>query len=849
MPRGTSNDLAPVPENMAVRPPLPLHQQRKIREKDPMPKVVILQTAPTAPLPPPPRQPVGIASELLRSNGSSEQESGSGTIVSAPASVLSPLLPSALNADSILDPALAIAPPPIPAGPPMSPSVTPIRSSRSGATSPTPKLKRTGAPSLTNAHMSFSALSERPLSPPPISPLPELPTKFSSPPLSPVSPQRRTRPIRQSVDMQAFPSLDQSLHSQAQHQDGNKQEQKEESHPGSKPELKGIKDEEQTSESSSHRNSHSSTASMEKDQEGVSADRKRSSGGTLAREWLPNLMNKSFATSEIFLDHLENPQDPMPQDVFLKGWYNHSQNGEGSIPPVPPLPPMSGAPFTPPMSPMSDSENQPSLASMLKRSSLPTPSNDSQQSLSSGISLDSLEQMKRQILTGSNESQASFSSSSSTTSSVRRQQQSTPIGTNEVNSVVNTMDAKKRLSLEPTSPTIKPSRTGKFSKLTNAYNSSFGGARELSLQEVISQDPFAGMNPPNPPKELDPPPPADPYLRCFWFMHMLEQTMTTGGFLSLKLYVPRNIWYQKTSIRLPAVEAKILACQGLSQLLDQMVARSETGNLTLLVEVGGSVEKGERDRNELLKELESLENLTLDLWAKLSKKMSFLQKPGDASSGSGSGFVGYSAKSQSSSSSSSSASRAAYHSQNLYHTLPLSNPNHNPYDDHSSQDPYGWLASDDPISASLSSGVISTGSLSSGTLSSGGLNPSTPMTSGTLSEKGASSGSNHKRATSDLMSHWKALSKSVQKTIVTDKIEDTTSYTEALIRLFRSSYILESMIKHFEALPPHQTHIKILGRLQRICDFYNLVVCAFVIRDVGDLMAKYVKRMGAMVTE
>ncbi|KAF9347415.1 hypothetical protein BGX26_001087 [Mortierella sp. AD094] len=877
MPRNTSNDLAPVPENMAFHPPPPLHQQRRIREKDPMPKVVILQTAPTTPLPPPPPQPAGVTSEPLRSNGSSEQESDLGTVVSAPASVLSPLLPSALDAvDSTLDPpASAIAPPPpIPARPPRSPPVAPMRPSRSGAASPTPKLKRSGAPSLTGAHMSFSALSDtRPLSPPPISPLPQLPPKFSSPPLSPISPQRRMRPMHQSVDMQAIPSLDQSLHSQAQHQDTNKQERREESNQGLKPELKGVKEEEQTSESSSsHRTSHSSTSSMEKDQESVSADRKRSSGGTLVQEWLPNLLNKSFATSEIFLDHLEHPQDPMPQDVFLKGWYNHSQNGE-SIPPVPPLPPMSGTLFTPPLSPMADSENQPSLASVLKRSSLPTPSNDSQQSLSSGISQDSLEQMKRHILTGNNESQASFSSSSSTTSSVRRQQQSAPVGTADVNNMVNTMDAaNKKMSLEPTSPTMKPSRTGKFSKLTNAYhNSNFGGAqRELSLQEVISQDPFAGMKPPNPPKELDPPPPADPYLRCFWFMHMLEQTMTTGGFLSPKLYVPRNIWYQKTSIRLPAVEAKILACQGLCQLLDQMVAQSKAGKLTLLVEVGGNVEKGERDRNELLKELESLENLTLDLWAKLSKKMSFLQKPGDANSGSGSGVGGYSAKSQSSSSSS-SANRAAFHSQNLfYHPLPLNHTNpsnrpsqhyqnqnndhHNPYDDHStsSSDPYSWLGSDDPISASLSSGVISTGSLSSGALSTGGQNSSmlsSTITSNTLSDKGVSSSGNHKRGTSDLMSHWKALSKSVQKTIVTDKIEDTTNYTEALIRLFRSSYILESMIKHFEALPPHQTIIKILGRLQRICDFYNLVVCAFVIRDVGDLMAKYVKRMGAMVAE
>ncbi|KAF9097834.1 hypothetical protein BGX27_000908 [Mortierella sp. AM989] len=878
--RIASNDLAPVPENMAIQPPPPHHQhqsqQRRTRDRDQMPKVVILQTAPTAPLPPPPPHPAGVSSEPIHPAESPILGPSLGTLMSAP-SVLSPLSPPA--SDPALDSASNIIPniirPPI-SPPPMSPPVAPMRSNRSGAISPSPpKLKRPGAPSLTSAHMTFSSLSnERPLSPPPMSPLPHLPSTLSSPPLSPISP-RRTKNVFQHIEVQYAntPGREQSIHSQLQHGEGStgekivkpqeKQHQREGSDQLLKPELK---EEEQTSESSSsHRTSHSSASSLEKEPESVPRETKESNAttaapGTPVNEWLPDLLSKSFATSKIFLDHLENTQEPMPQDqVYLKGWYNPSQHGGGPIPPVPPMPPMpsmSETLFTPPMSPTANNEDlhSPTIGNLLipslpKRSSLSAVSNGSQLSLSSGTSQESSDRRKSQILSGGNESQQSFSSASSTTSSVRRQLSlSTPIPT--------ASSPATHKSQDPTSPTLRPSRS-KFSKFTSVLNHS--GVQELSLQEVISQDPFAGIKSPNPPKELDPPPPADPFLRCFWFLHMLEQTMTTGGFLSPKLYVPRNVWYQKSSIRLPAIDAKIMACQSLCQTLDRMVAQSKAGTLTLLVEVGGSVEKGERDRNGLLKELEAVESLTLDIWGKLSKKMSFLQKPEKTTSGDASG---YSMKSQQ------GGYRATYQSQNVYpHPLHSNRPMHHyqnqsgdyhsSYDEFSSSasDPYSWLGSDDPFSASLSSGVLSTGSISSGSLSTGGLNSSTlssSLTSGTLSERsgsGSGSGSGHKRATSDLKNHWKVFSKSVQKTIVTDKIEDTTNYTEALIQLFQSSYILESMIKHFEALPPHQTHIKILGRLQKICDFYNFVVCAFIIRDLGDLMVKYVKRMGAMVTE
>ncbi|KAI7829847.1 hypothetical protein BC939DRAFT_323444 [Gamsiella multidivaricata] len=326
--------------------------------------------------------------------------------------------------------------------------------------------------------------------------------------------------------------------------------------------------------------------------------------------------------------------------------------------------------------------------------------------------------------------------------------------------------------------------------------------------------------------------------------------MTTGGFLSPKLYVPRHIWYQKAMIRLPAIEAKINTCNALSQFLDRMATQSKNGELNLFVGMDRRLEKAENERNLVLKELEAFEAITLDHWNKLGKKLSFIQRPGKVSDQAGASH---------SRNSSTSFSGPGYggqgHAPSPYHQHRPPHhyqQKHGEHDDNGSN-PYDWLQSDDPISATLVSGSMSSVALSTGTLSSGtfstGLMTSSNLTSSSMSDKGGPTTGNTRRSTADLKNQWKNFSKTVQKTIVNEKIEDTTHYTEILIQLFKSSYLLEAMFKHFESLPPHQTHLKILNRLQKICDFYNMVVCVFVIRDMGELMLKYVKRMGTIVAE
>ena len=102
--------------------------------------------------------------------------------------------------------------------------------------------------------------------------------------------------------------------------------------------------------------------------------------------------------------------------------------------------------------------------------------------------------------------------------------------------------------------------------------------------------------------------------------------MTQGGFLTRRLFVPRTIWYQSL-VRLPAAESKTSACQTLQNMLNKMNLQSQRGHLTLMVEPGGGVD-GDQDRTLILRELEALEAAAVQIQNKLSKKFSFIHRPG-----------------------------------------------------------------------------------------------------------------------------------------------------------------------------------------------------------------------------
>ncbi|KAF9188066.1 hypothetical protein BGZ51_000860 [Haplosporangium sp. Z 767] len=507
----------------------------------------------------------------------------------------------------------------------------------------------------------------------------------------------------------------------------------------------------------------------------------------LSDEWLPNLSSKGFASAESLQDSQTHPDDPYPRErISLKGTFNRSQ------------------------SPMETAESRILFVST---------SEDDTQKLGGATPAHHNHHHYQH--------QRTFSQPSLV------HQPSQPTLSKRTPEVPQAVKAQGQQSTRIQSP--PPQRPTMLRSQSNFSQSSAGSSSAeklwssgshsphnghtstMTLFEVISDDPFGGMSFPLPPPSIEPPP-SDPFFRCFWLMRNLEQTMTSGGFITRKLYVPRQIWYQRTLVRLPAVETKINVCQTLAGMLDRMITQSKKGLLNLQVEAGGGA-AGDQSRVLLLKELEAIEAATLHAWAKLSKKLSFIHRPGKhpgTSTGVG-GNLSISTQQQ----------HGHGHAQQDENQGLTSGGN--------GATSFDWLGNEDSPGTSSSSGsplVSSTSSV---------FSPDKPM--------------GHKRGVSmvgtgtDLKSQWKSFSKSVQKSIGNDKVEDTSAYTEAIIRLFQSSYILESMLKHYNALAPFQTHIQIVNRLRRLCEFLNLVVCAFVVRDLGELMSKYTKRIGAWVAE
>ncbi|KAG0041082.1 hypothetical protein BGZ83_002385 [Gryganskiella cystojenkinii] len=462
--------------------------------------------------------------------------------------------------------------------------------------------------------------------------------------------------------------------------------------------------------------------------------------------------------------------------------------------------------------------------------------------------------------------------------------------------------------------------------------------------DVIKDDPFHGIDDLHlrrPPAQE--PLPADPALRCFWFMRRLEQTMTQGGFLSKRLYIPPQVWYQKhVVIRIAAVETKIQGCQQLSKMLDDLLIQSKKGIITLLIPGGttsagsdGSSADRDQDRLLLLKELEALEIVAVQVWTRLSKKLSFVDRPGkhqgslnvntstaiashaaalvlttatsprsDSVSAESIGSV-RSGETQSppsipslfsSDAIAGSMSTLAAHTskaellqpsrestgedEESFETLAQDriggqfgpSSQHTPRREKRSfafspENSFvrksfdGFIRNRDrlPYDHSMFVPIVDSKRAMAGSGSNN--NPKRTKKQEGSSPKqmnvpsfgsgsgGSSSGGLHLHGTDLLTNQFKHISMSIQKSILFDKIEDTTDYTEAILHLFQSSAVLESMLKHYSSLEPLEIHLQFIGKLRRLCDFLYSVVCTFVIQDLQELVPKYLKHVAHSVPE
>ncbi|CAG8524805.1 625_t:CDS:2 [Acaulospora colombiana] len=124
---------------------------------------------------------------------------------------------------------------------------------------------------------------------------------------------------------------------------------------------------------------------------------------------------------------------------------------------------------------------------------------------------------------------------------------------------------------------------------------------------------------------LPEPPPKDIHLRPFWLMRLLERTMTTGGYLTPKLYIPCNLWLQGHA-KLTAIDTKISSCD---VVLNCLIRLSKT-----------SID----DIANLSRELEGIESIIEGLQNSLARKLSYVESTNGKSRQSTSSLMNWGSK-------------------------------------------------------------------------------------------------------------------------------------------------------------------------------------------------------------
>jgi len=71
------------------------------------------------------------------------------------------------------------------------------------------------------------------------------------------------------------------------------------------------------------------------------------------------------------------------------------------------------------------------------------------------------------------------------------------------------------------------------------------------------------------PQSLPDAPPANVFFRPYWLMKILAVTMTRGGYMTPKLYVPKNVWFQ-LGAKFTAIETKFTSCETILIYLQKM---------------------------------------------------------------------------------------------------------------------------------------------------------------------------------------------------------------------------------------------------------------------------------------
>ncbi|CAG8444760.1 16863_t:CDS:2 [Funneliformis mosseae] len=111
-----------------------------------------------------------------------------------------------------------------------------------------------------------------------------------------------------------------------------------------------------------------------------------------------------------------------------------------------------------------------------------------------------------------------------------------------------------------------------------------------------------------------------------------------------------------------------------------------------------------------------------------------------------------------------------------------------------------------------------------------------------------------RQSTSSLMNWGSKLSRGLDRMGMGNamvRTEEASGYVEVLLKVFQQAGVVENYIRHFSSLnaPYHQHHKQIVARLHKFADFFGNVICRFVVKDLGVLTDKYVKKASLWITE
>jgi len=341
--------------------------------------------------------------------------------------------------------------------------------------------------------------------------------------------------------------------------------------------------------------------------------------------------------------------------------------------------------------------------------------------------------------------------------------------------------------------------------------------------------------------------PSKMIMRPFWLMRLLSRSMYEGGYLTPRLYVPRQLWYQR-GVKYVAIDTKYQACINLVQHL-QKIRNTKVENCSEVYEVLRGLENEmEAIQNMLSKKLKFIDEIIeLGAVVSLDKKinMSLLWKYGyelnlmreipyeeDATRNRENGNDPLF-----------SATGSHFHGED--HVLSRTNEFGSAIGIKSNNG-YGMgMTNDDLIKSTRSITDITNGRIQDNIIEEEVFGVKGP---GAYSISSISINSNV--TCSSKLAHSKSrLSRSMDKFTNKkgEKVGDVSGYIDILITLFNQAQFFVEWINYIEAKgkanPNELQYAHIHNQLGRISYFFGRVICTFVLRDFEMLLDRYLYKL------